>query len=57
MNILQSLQDPVDRVLHIGIEVYRVNEFHIRMGDRGIPDRMADLLKGCAETLPAVAGD
>ena len=56
MDILLLAQQGIHRLLHIGIQVNRIDEVQLRMPGGKRCNSLADVLKALAETLPPVAG-
>ena len=51
-----SIQQPMDRFLHVGVEVHGVDDFHIA-ARRQLFERSADVGERLSEVFAAMGGD
>src|SRR5690606_28920217 len=57
MDVCNALQQTIDRFADVGVQVYRVENFNVRMGLGCIDKGLADTLKAIAKAFPAVTGN
>ncbi|MNC46352.1 hypothetical protein D3C75_953690 [compost metagenome] len=57
VNIVAARQQRVHRLLHLRIEVHRVDELHVGVAQGQFGQGQANAFETGAEVLPAVAGD
>ncbi|MNG26279.1 hypothetical protein D3C84_1112470 [compost metagenome] len=55
MDVIDTCQQPINRLAHIRVEVHWVDDFYIRKGFGCINQGLADALEAIAKTLTTMA--